>query len=74
MSRDATVREALDQAEPEITRAFAGEPLVEASIRNTLGVSYWYLGAQDQALRQQERALALRGRSWAPGIPTPWAS
>ncbi len=60
LSRDATVREALDRAEPEITTAFAGEPLVEASIRNTLGVSYWYLGDQEKSLKQQERAVALR--------------
>jgi serine/threonine protein kinase/tetratricopeptide (TPR) repeat protein len=60
VSRDVTVREALDQAEPEITKAFADEPLVEASIRNTLGVSYWFLGAFEPAKRQQERALALR--------------
>jgi tetratricopeptide (TPR) repeat protein len=60
LRRDATVREALDRAEPEIAKAFAGEPLVEASIRNTLGVSYWYLGDQEKALHQQERAVALR--------------
>ena len=69
LSRDATVREALDQAEPEIATAFAGEPRVEASIRNTLGVSYWYLGAQDQAMRQQERALALCRQELGPGDP-----
>jgi tetratricopeptide (TPR) repeat protein len=67
VSRDATIREVLDQAEPEIAKAFAGEPLVEASIRNTLGVSYWYLGAQEKALRQQERALALRRRELGSG-------
>jgi eukaryotic-like serine/threonine-protein kinase len=60
LSRDATVREALDRAEPEIATAFAGEPLVEASIRNTLGVSYWYLGDHAKALEQQKRAVALR--------------
>jgi eukaryotic-like serine/threonine-protein kinase len=60
LSRDATVREALDRAEPEIATAFAGEPLVEASIRNTLGVSYWYLGDQDKAIQQQRRAVAIR--------------
>jgi non-specific serine/threonine protein kinase/serine/threonine-protein kinase len=60
VARDATIREALDRAEPEIAKAFADEPLVEASIRNVLGVSYWYLGAHDLAQRQQEQALALR--------------
>jgi serine/threonine protein kinase len=69
LRRDATIREALDQAEPEIASAFAGEPLVEATIRNTLGVSYWYLGALDQARRQQERALALRRQMLGRGHP-----
>ena len=69
LSRDATVREALDRAEPEIAAAFAGEPLVEASIRNTLGVSYWYLGDQEKALEQQERAVALRRQELGPEHP-----
>ena len=67
--RDATVREALDRAEPEIATAFAGEPLVEASIRNTLGVSYWYLGDQEKALEQQERAVELRRQELGPEDP-----
>ncbi len=66
VSRDATVREALDRAEPEIAAAFVGEPLVEASIRNTLGVSYWYLGDQEKALRQQQLAVALRRQELGP--------
>ena len=69
LSRDATVREALDRAEPEIATAFAGEPLVEASIRNTLGVSYWYLGDQEKALEQQKRAVALRRQEFGPEHP-----
>jgi serine/threonine protein kinase len=60
LGSDATIRAALDRAEPSIATSFANEPLVEASIRNTLGVSYWYLGDNEAALRQQERALALR--------------
>ena len=69
LRRDVTVREALDRAEPEIATAFPGEPLVEASIRNTLGVSYWYLGDQEKALAQQERAVALRRHELGPGHP-----
>ncbi len=69
ISRDATVREALDRAEPEIAKSFAGEPLVEASIRNTLGVSYWYLGDDKMALEQQKRALALRRQKLGPDDP-----
>ncbi|MGO9468785.1 MAG: tetratricopeptide repeat protein [Isosphaeraceae bacterium] len=69
LSRDATVREALDRAAPEIATAFAGEPLVEASIRNTLGTSYMYLGDREKALAQHQRALALRLKELGPEHP-----
>jgi serine/threonine protein kinase/tetratricopeptide (TPR) repeat protein len=69
LSRDATVREALDRAEPEIATAFPGEPLVEASIRNTLGVSYQYLGDHEKALAQHKRVIALRRQELGPGHP-----
>jgi len=69
LSRDATVREALDRAEPEIATAFAGEPLVEASIRDTLGVSYQYLGEHEKALAQHKRVIALRRQELGPGHP-----
>ncbi len=69
LRHDVTVREALDRAEPEIATAFPGEPLVEASIRNTLGVSYWYLGDQEKALTQQERAIELRRQELGPRHP-----
>jgi tetratricopeptide (TPR) repeat protein len=59
LGKDVTIRAALDQAEPEITKTFAGRPLVEASIRHSLAQSYSQLGELKLALPQQERALAL---------------
>jgi serine/threonine protein kinase/Tfp pilus assembly protein PilF len=69
LGKDATLRDALDQAEPEIAKSFADKPVVEASIRNTLGVSYWYLGENDLAVQQQERALALLRQELGPEHP-----
>jgi non-specific serine/threonine protein kinase/serine/threonine-protein kinase len=69
LSREVTVREALDRAEPEIATAFAGEPLAEASIRITLGVSYQYLGDHEKALAQHKRAIALRRQELGPRHP-----
>jgi serine/threonine protein kinase/tetratricopeptide (TPR) repeat protein len=66
---DATIRAAIDAAEPEIEKSFADQPAVEASIRHTLGVSYLYLGDLDPAIRQHERALALRRRIPGPDHP-----
>jgi tetratricopeptide (TPR) repeat protein/tRNA A-37 threonylcarbamoyl transferase component Bud32 len=59
LGKDVTIRAALDQAEPEIAKTFAGRPLVEASIRHSLAQSYSQLGEIKLALPQQERALAL---------------
>jgi eukaryotic-like serine/threonine-protein kinase len=55
-----TLREALDAAEPSIATEFADQPRVEAAIRDSLGTSYLYLGEPKAAVRQHERALALR--------------
>src|SRR5207302_1489391 len=59
---DATVRQAVDAAEPQIAASFADQPTVEASIRNVLGLTYWYLGEAALAIRQHERSLELRRR------------
>jgi tetratricopeptide (TPR) repeat protein/tRNA A-37 threonylcarbamoyl transferase component Bud32 len=66
---DATIRAAMDAAEPGIEKSFADQPAVEASIRHTLGVTYLYLGDLDPATRQHERALALRRRILGPDHP-----
>ena len=62
----ATIRAAVDAAEPKIAGAFHDRPLVEAAIRNTLGLTYWYLREDQAAIQQHERALALRGAHLGP--------
>jgi tetratricopeptide (TPR) repeat protein len=57
-----TVRTALDRAATRIQGKFAVQPLVEASIRQTIGNSYYDLGVYPDAERQLERALELRQR------------
>jgi tetratricopeptide (TPR) repeat protein len=59
---DLKVRTALDRAAARITGKFAKQPLVEASIRQTIGNSYRDLGLFAQAQQQMERALELRQR------------
>jgi serine/threonine protein kinase/tetratricopeptide (TPR) repeat protein len=56
----ATLRAALDAAEPRISSAFADQPLVEAAIRNTMGTSYLHSGEPGPALPQLQRAYELR--------------
>jgi len=69
LGRDATLRQAVEAAEPEIAKAFADRPLVEASIRNVLGETYWYLGEYRQGSQQHEKALALRESLLGPDHP-----
>ena len=57
LGKGVTLRAAIDAAERGIGGSFAGQPSVEASIRDTLGQSYYYEGATDLAIRQYERAL-----------------
>ena len=57
---DLKVRAALDRAAARIGGKFAGQPLVEASIRHTIASSYQDLGLYAAAQPQAERALELR--------------
>jgi eukaryotic-like serine/threonine-protein kinase len=60
--RDLKVRTALDRAASKIAGKFAKQPLVEASIRQTIGVTYKDLGLYSEGQQQMERAVALRRR------------
>ena len=60
LGKDVTIRKAVDVAEPKIAAAFPNQPTTEASVRSVLGDTYYYLGEQDLAIRQRERALELR--------------
>jgi eukaryotic-like serine/threonine-protein kinase len=57
---DLTVRTVLDRAAEKIGDQFAGQPLVEAAIRQTIGDTYSQLGLLALARPHLERALDLR--------------
>jgi serine/threonine protein kinase/lipopolysaccharide biosynthesis regulator YciM len=63
---NTTIRAALESAEPQIDKSFANQPIVEASIRETLGTTYRDLGEVTLAIRQHERALALLRKAKGP--------
>jgi serine/threonine protein kinase/tetratricopeptide (TPR) repeat protein len=69
LGNDATIRQALEHAEPQIAKEFAGQPLVEANIRHTLANSYFNWGDLNSAVRQQERALELYRQELGPEHP-----
>ena len=57
---DLKVRTALDRASEKIGMRFAKEPVVEASIRQTIAETYLQLGLYPQALLHAKRSLELR--------------
>ena len=59
---DLKVRTALDRAASSIAGKFDRQPLVEASIRQTIGNTYLDLGIYPEAQKQIERAIELRRR------------
>jgi tetratricopeptide (TPR) repeat protein/predicted Ser/Thr protein kinase len=57
---DLKVRTALDRAAARLTTKFVKKPLVEASVRQTIGNTYRDLGVYPEAQVQLERSLNLR--------------
>ncbi len=72
--QNLTVRMALDRAAARIGSRFAGEPLVEAAVRHTIGDTYLDLGIYEKAQEQFERAVALRSRLLGDDDPEAQAS
>ena len=60
---DLKVRTALDRAAATVGEKFVGKPLIEASIRHTIGETYLNLGLYAQALEHLQLALKLRRES-----------
>jgi serine/threonine-protein kinase len=61
--RQVSVAEILDRASVRLSGDLAGQPEVEASLRETLGETYLNLGLSREAEREFRRALGLLGRS-----------
>jgi serine/threonine protein kinase len=71
---DLKVRTALDRAAAYIQGKFVAQPLVEASIRQTIGAAYEDLGLYREAQSHIERAVELRRRELGPQDPVTLAS
>jgi serine/threonine protein kinase len=69
LGKDVTLRKAVDEAAPKIAAAFPQQPLVEASIRQVLGMTYLHLGEYSLAAQHLKRALALRQAGLGPEHP-----
>jgi serine/threonine-protein kinase len=64
-----SLRRAVEAALPHVEKSFADQPLIEARLRQTLGLSFGYLGEWRTAAAQCEAARALFARHLGPGHP-----
>jgi tetratricopeptide (TPR) repeat protein len=64
-----TLRQAIDAALPAVAQGFAAQPLVEARLHRTLGMSYLDLGEWRTAAEQFEASRALYARHRGPDDP-----
>ena len=71
---DLKVRTALDRAAAHVANKFGSQPVVEASIRHTLGLTYYDLNLYPEAQLQLERAVELRKRALGLDHPDTLAS
>jgi tetratricopeptide (TPR) repeat protein len=58
--KDLTLRKSLDATDARVAEAFDGRPLAEATVRELLGQAYLNLGEATVAVKEYERAFALR--------------
>jgi tetratricopeptide (TPR) repeat protein len=59
-AKDVTLRKALDATDGQVADVFDDRPVAEASVREMLGVGYLNVGEPSAAVKEFERALALR--------------
>jgi serine/threonine protein kinase len=60
--REVTVREALDKAAATVGKEFGQKPLLEAAVRDAIGMTYSGLGRYDEAENQLSSAAQIRRR------------
>jgi eukaryotic-like serine/threonine-protein kinase len=64
-----TLRDAVVASLPALRQGFAAQPLVEARLRLTLSITFYYLAEHELARDQEERARALFTRHRGPDHP-----
>ncbi len=66
LGHDITLRKAIEAALPFVDKSFTQQPLIEAKLRMTLGISFSYLGDAKIAAEQFQAARALRAQHLGP--------
>jgi tetratricopeptide (TPR) repeat protein len=66
LGHDVPLRRAIEAALPFVEKSFKDQPLIEALLRMTLGISFAHLGEAKIAAEQFERARMLRTKHLGP--------
>jgi serine/threonine protein kinase/tetratricopeptide (TPR) repeat protein len=66
LGRDVTLRQAIEAALVYVEESFRDQPLIEARLRATIGLSFVYLGDGKAAETQFERAREIRAAKLGP--------
>jgi serine/threonine protein kinase/uncharacterized protein HemY len=74
LGHDVTLRRAIEAALPFVEKSFTTQPLIEARLRMTLGLSFGYLGEARTAAEQFEAARALYAQHQGADHPDTLAS
>jgi serine/threonine protein kinase len=74
LGHEVKLRQALEAALPFVAKNFADQPLIEARLRRTLGLSFRYLGKEDVAAEQFDAARTLYTKHRGPDHPDTLAS
>jgi tetratricopeptide (TPR) repeat protein len=69
LGHDVTLRRAIEAAVPFVDESFKDRPLIEARLRQTLGISFRNLGEPKEAAEQLEKARAIRTKELGPDHP-----
>ncbi len=69
LGHDVTLRKAIEAALPFVEKKFADQPLIEARVRMSLGLSFEYLGEAKRAEEQYQKARAIRTKHLGPDHP-----
>jgi tetratricopeptide (TPR) repeat protein len=69
LGRKVTLRKAIESALPYVDKSFPNQPLIEARLRLTLGMSFLALGDARTAAEQEVAARALYARHRGPDHP-----
>jgi serine/threonine protein kinase len=69
LGREVTLRKAIESALPYVNQSFPSQPLIEASLRLTLGRSFNFLGDARMAAEQEEAARTHYTRYLGPDHP-----